>query len=134
MDVWNGQIMDVGLTVTGYLAAAGLGMLLHATFAGLRRRAVIAPVVSTESARIAMAEQASSLQYIDLRRQGGGSVMAAEPSAPRSAVPRPGRRDRVEIVRLARQMLLAGTPAERVRQTLPISEAELTLLQSINAN
>jgi len=133
MDVLNGQVMDVGLTVIGYFAAAGLGMLLYATIESLKRRSTATSALSAESIRNSAAERASQLQYFDLRGQGGGTVSAAS-SAPLSVAPRPGRRDRVEIVRLARQMLIAGTTPERVRQTLPISEAELTLLQSFNVN
>ena len=131
MEVWNGQIMDVGLTVIGYFAAVGLGMLVHSALAGRKRRMIAAPAGLIPNPT---AEATPSLRFIDLRRPGGEDTMISAPATRPTRVPRPGRRDRVEIVRLARQMLQAGTPAERVRQTLPISEAELTLLQSINGN
>lgn len=131
MEVWNGQIMDVGLMVIGYFAAAGLGMVIYAALAGRKRRAIVAPAGSIPNQT---AELGSPVRFIDLRRPGGEAVAMSAPTAHPSKAPRPGRRDRVEIVRLARQMLQAGTPADRVRQTLPISEAELTLLQSINGN
>src|SRR5512145_1297064 len=122
MDVWNGQIVDVGLTITGYLAAAGLGMLLHSVVVGHRRHAVAAghPASRTnESDRRPTADLSPQVQFIDLR---GHQASGRTTPAPAASV-REGRRDRVEIIRLARQMLNAGTPADRVRRTLPISEA-----------
>mgnify|MGYP006388485401 CR=1 FL=1 len=131
MDVWNGQIMDVGLTVTGYLAASGLGMLLHSVVVGRRRLTAAETHPAGRSGQTDQRAPAPQVQFIDLRAQSGAGLPRTTPA---SAAGRDGRRDRVEIIRLARQMLSAGTPADRVRRTLPISEAELTLLQSIEAN
>ena len=137
MDVLSEQALDLGLTLVGYLAAVGLGMLLHSAIVGRRRRPAVSAVSTGEAGvRISpsTADQTTRVQFIDLSRQrsGGG---APSTSAVYAAAPgRDGRRDRVEIIRLARQMLRAGAAAERVKQTLPISEAELTLLQSINGN
>jgi hypothetical protein len=38
------------------------------------------------------------------------------------------RRNRGEVIRLARQMLNSGTSGEKVKQLLPISEGELSVL------
>jgi hypothetical protein len=136
MDVWNGQIMDVGLTITGYLAAAGLGMLLHSVVVGRRRRvAVVAPAEGRpgETDRRTTADLSPQVQFIDLRTQRSGNASVSASTA-LASTGRDGRRDRVEIIRMARQMLNAGTSADRVRRALPISEAELSLLQSIEAN
>jgi hypothetical protein len=133
MDVLNEQVIDIGLTVIGYLAAAGLGMLLYSVMAG-RRRPAPAPIATQEAvteSRRSEAARGVDVQYVDLRARQSDTVTSRAPSV--SLKPTIGvesRRDRPEIIRLARQMLKAGTPAEMVRRTLPISDAELAFLQS----
>ena len=136
MDVLSEQTIDIGLKVIGYLAAAGLGMLIHAAIAG-RRRSVSA---ATE-ARIEVLESQNTanrnhadVQFVDLRgSRSDANAHRTASSRGSSKLTADARRDRPEIIRLARQMLKAGTPAEMVRRTLPISDAELAFLQSANA-
>jgi hypothetical protein len=40
------------------------------------------------------------------------------------------KRNRGKVISLARQMLEAGTSKERIKELLPVTEAELALLQS----
>lgn len=133
MDVLNEQVIDIGLTVIGYLAAAGLGMLLYSVMAGRRRSApaLIEVQEVVTGSRRSEAACGVDVQYVDLRaRQSTTLPSRASSVSPKPTVGVESRRDRPEIIRLARQMLKAGTPAEMVRRTLPISDAELALLQS----
>jgi len=137
MDVLNEQIIDLGLNVIGFLAAAGLGMLLHSGVVQHRRRAATTsePGLKAADASDATARQVvPSVQFVDLRRRSEEAIKP-EPGnqGPARAATGDGRRDRVEIIRLARQMLSAGAPGETVRRTLPISEGELAFLQSANS-
>jgi hypothetical protein len=135
MDVLNEQVIDIGLRVTGYLAAAGLGMLLYSAIRGRRRATatVGTPEVSSEPTRAAASAQ-SAVQFVSLRHPQSNTVATrTEGSASTSPQKTDIRRDRPEIIRLARQMLKAGTPTEMIRRTLPISDAELAFLQSANA-
>jgi hypothetical protein len=137
VDVLSEQALDLGLTLVGYLAAVGLGMLLHSAIVGRRRRPAVSAVSTGDTGeRVSSSEveRASRVQFIDLSRQRSGVEVPSASAVYAAAPGRDGRRDRVEIIRLARQMLRAGAAAERVKRTLPISEAELTLLQSINGN
>jgi hypothetical protein len=43
------------------------------------------------------------------------------------------RRDRADIIRIAKEMMKAGATAEKIKGVIPISEAELSLL-SIGKN
>ncbi|MEW5794866.1 MAG: hypothetical protein AB1772_00770 [Candidatus Zixiibacteriota bacterium] len=136
MDVWNEQYVDIGLTVIGFLAAAGLGMVIHSAIAGRARRAAVSiGEVGGDGAPVTNANAAPQVQFVDLRRLSADTTGAGRSKSSATAtVTSEGRRDRVEIVRLARQMLKAGTPVETVRRALPISEMELALLQSTNPN
>ena len=133
MDVLNEQVIDIGLRVIGYLVAAGLGMLLHSAVAG-RRRSAPTSIEAREALtgpRRSEAAGGVDVQFVDLRgRQSNALPSRTQTVGNRPTLGADGRRDRPEIIRLARQMLRAGTPAEMVRRTLPISDAELAFLQS----
>jgi len=134
MDVLNEQVIDIGLRVIGYLAAAALGMLLHSAIRG-RRRATVAAGARDASPTPVRAELGHpEAQFVSLRNPQNNTVATrTEASASTSALKADSRRDRPEIIRLARQMLKAGTPTEMIRRTLPISDAELAFLQSASA-
>lgn len=138
MDVWNKQVVDIGLAVIGYLAAAGLGMLLYSALAGRRKQARIEVAMrraDSEGGLPRPAECAPQVQFVDLRPRPNSTPEPAGRTAPDEPVSsRDGRRDRAEIIRLARQMLKAGTPSEMVRRTLPVTEMELAFLQNANHN
>jgi len=133
MDVLNEQVIDIGLNVIGCLAAAGLGMLLYSAVAGWRR-SVLAPIEVQEAVTGPRRSEAAcgvDVQFVDLRARQSNSLPARVQSVSHKLSPGvESRRDRPEIIRLARQMLQAGTPAEMIRRTLPISDAELAFLQS----
>jgi len=137
MDVLNEQIIDLGLNVIGYLAAAGLGMLLYSAAVQRRRRAATTTGLNLKAADTSEAtarQVVPSVQFVDLRRRSEEAVKPDSGTEGRDRVARgDGRRDRAEIIRLARQMLSAGAPGETVRRTLPISEGELAFLQSANS-
>ena len=136
MDVLNEQVIDIGLDVIGYLAAAGLGMLLYSVIAERRRTAPasIEPHEAIAAPRRSEAVGGVDVQFVDLRgRPSEAAPFQTQPVGNRPTLKTDGRRDRLEVIRLARQMLRAGTPAEMVRRTLPISDAELAFLQSANA-
>jgi len=138
MDVWNKQVVDIGLAVIGYLAAAGLGMLLYSALAGRRKRVKAETATRrahSEGGTPRPAELEPQVQFVDLRPRPDSAPRRAEQTSPDGTVSsRDGRRDRAEIIRLARQMLKTGTPSEMIRRTLPVTEMELTFLQNANQN
>ena len=135
MEVPYDQLIDIGLNVLGYVVAATLGMVIHSAFRRQRPAAAVPtpepqqmpqPAVATAGP----AEGTRRLNYVDLRRTD-----AVEPNGDLAgAVSRTAgtgtRRDRAEIIRLAREMIRARTPQETIKRTLPISDGELALLQS----
>lgn len=131
MDVPYEQLIDIGLNVLGYLIAATLGMIVYSLFQ--RRR----PATATPTAAVAAvpspepreAEGDRKLNFVDFRRsdssEPNGDLAGAVSRTSNGAV----RRDRAEIIRLAKEMIQARTPQETIKRTLPISDGELALLQ-----
>ncbi len=131
---WN-QLMDVALDAAGYLAAGSLAVLVYRMANRRPAKEPPSPVLAerpnqpleqyAEPAR----PKRPAMQYVnfasDIPAQTSSSK-AARPAEPR---PRPAtHRQRAEITKLARQMLAAGTSNEKIQQVLPVSEAELALL------
>lgn len=127
------QVIDIGLNVLGYLIAGTLGMVVYSMFAHRRSaKATEAPAAATVPQPAATEEGRKRLNYVDLRRSDVSEAngdMAGELSRSSTSP----RRDRAEIMRLARQMMKAHTPQETIKRTLPISDGELALLQSSDA-
>ena len=133
MDVFNDRIIDIGLNALGYLVAGGLGMLLYSMLPRRSRR--VATEAATPAAPLAPATGSApknTFEFVDLRQGpvNGQSMSRADSGSGNKGGP--GRRDRREIIRLAREMLRAGTADEMVKRTLPISDGELALLHNGN--
>ena len=137
MDVPYDQLIDIGLNVLGYLVAGALGMVVYSTFQ--RRQAVpaarAAAAVPTAKTRAAASTETPTegprkLAFVDFRRsdtsEPNGDLAGAVSRTSGSST----RRDRAEIIRLAREMMQARTPQETIKRTLPITDGELALLQS----
>ncbi|MCK4632910.1 MAG: hypothetical protein KAT79_06530 [candidate division Zixibacteria bacterium] len=129
MELSTEMWIDVALNATGYLAAGALATVMYSLF---RRRQVSATIpaegcqsveqqVSQGSDELSSAT--NSLEYVEF---GSGAERQAERTINGESATR--RRNRGEVIRLARQMVDAGTPEEKIRDLLPISEAELSLL------
>ena len=140
MEGFDQQIVNIGLDLIGYVVAAGLGALIYSA-----RRAK-APATATSAASVpaaktepeptvgVRAERPDSFQYLNLR--GVPSVRRTPVSVPSTSPDRAvrPRRDRVSMIREAREMLRAGTPGPTIQRRLPISDAELALLKTGNSD
>ena len=133
MEFSQDALIDVGLSVAGYLAAGGLWMVLYSLFTGRTRTQDAVPQTADQvnpetSAAIGRAvREKRSLQYVDLRETKKNSTPVERPT-PEPARVDQYRRNRAEVVRLAREMLKDGRSRDQVRELLPISEGELALL------
>ncbi len=142
MDVMYDQLIDIGLNTLGYLVAASLGILVYSSI--LKRKpsratlesvapAAQAPSVAPIPAEKPAAVDRPGLEFVNFRAPGSSGTTTAVPNtAAVAGATGATRRDRVEIIRLAREMIKAQTPQETIRRSLPISEGELALLQSSN--
>lgn len=129
MDVWNDRIIDIGLNVLEYLIAGGLGILMYSVFGGRRSEAAKASASVPTPAPAQPELQPGIGLNCEFVSFSDKPARASEPQVEK----RSGRRrDRQEIIRMAREMLKSGTTGDLVKRTLPISEGELALLQNGN--
>src|SRR3989304_2909029 len=106
----SNQLIDIALNVAGSLAAGGLWLVIFSQFRR-RRESESVPEASNVPARLVVAhpkEDRKKAEFVNLRE------------ATDSPAPGAYRRNRAEVVRLAREMLQSGSTAERVKEVLPI--------------
>ena len=113
MDVLNDRILDIALNVAGYLIAGALGMLVYSVF---RARRVATPQANAVPVAAPLVSNGGA-HFVDLRAT---AAPATNPT---------GRRDKTEVVRLARRMMQAGADRDTIKRTVPISDGELNLLE-----
>ncbi len=137
MDGLQNQLIDIGLNTLGYVVAGMLGMVIY-SFAGRKKvqpvqiQAAAEPTAAAIAPPMSGTADVADVEFLDLRQQSiqsRQSTKNSSPSASQAGRTAPGKPDRVEIIRLAREMLKAGTPTEMIKRTLPISDGELSLLQ-----
>ncbi|MDH4155874.1 MAG: hypothetical protein OEW00_01175 [candidate division Zixibacteria bacterium] len=130
MDISIELLTDVAINALGYLAAGAFSVVVYRLFQGGSRAAVQPPVVAVAAAP---ADNGTSDSGRD--RPGAQFVRLGNEGRQKDAVSTAGecgtggaRRDRSEVIRLAREMVRAGTPNQQIKDLLPVTEAELALL------
>lgn len=142
MDVISDRFIDIGLNVLGYLIAGGLGMLLHTVIQQRRQRSTVVRKAMTiaegpELKPAVTSNSDKSVEFVSFRAETPVETMVATEATtpPDTASPNNSPyRNRREIIRMAREMLEAGTTGEKIRNTLPISQSELALLKNVSRN
>lgn len=146
MELSQEMLIDLALNAAGYLIAALLGVTLYSICTHKKRQSTVtttekAPVTSpvqTEQADLLQKElsEPETLRKMEFIKFGSTPVMSPEsvkkPVQPKTANLQNSRPTKVEIIKLARKMLSAGAPTENIKKVLPISDAELALLQLNN--
>ncbi|MDZ4724405.1 MAG: hypothetical protein SGI97_10975 [candidate division Zixibacteria bacterium] len=132
MEVSYNQIIDIGLNLIGSLSFGGLLLLL---FGRHRYKPLLgavepetAPAPKTEG-RPAVPAEKNRIQFIDFSTQPAPSQSSETGRINISS--QTNRRNRLDTIGLARDMLNAGTPHERIKQVLPISDGELALMSQV---
>jgi hypothetical protein len=129
-------LIDTALNVLGYVAAGALWLALSSLFHRSPKTSVVEARKESrqENTREAAVQpevvsEKRRLEYVNLKGFDSTSehISRAADAASRSDGGN-FRRNRAEVMRMAREMLEAGSTRDRVRQTLPISEGELALL------
>lgn len=137
MEVTQDQIIGVMLNVLGYLTAGALWTVIYSFFRGRRgaeRPAVrTVPATDEEPAPAAQvsARPKSRIEFVNFKGADTGRSRTDRTVAPAEGTrPEANRRNRSEIIRLAREMLLDNTPDEKIKQTLPITDGELAMINN----
>ncbi len=132
MDISTLMMTDIALNVVGYLAAGALAVLIYSAFKRDKapaeqpqpEQAAVAPEVTRQGDR----RKVEFIRFGEMAESDAPDVASILPDDTGIK----SRRDRSDIIRVARTMLRAGAPADKIRRVLPISEAELSLLSLTN--
>jgi hypothetical protein len=151
IEISQGQLIETGLNIAGYLAASALAVLVYASVLNRKIRKMtmasadyentvanigvepVAPILGASSTSDSVAGERFTLidsQEISKARVGG----TIDDAAIANTTDRRYNRNRSEVIRLAREMLAAGNPAERVTDLLPVTESEMQLIQLSSGN
>lgn len=137
MDVINDRIIDVGLNALGYLFAGGLGVLLHSAMLQRSRRRAAAPegaavTEATTTTPKPRKDPDRNIEFVSFDAESPTDAVSSDTGA--GSLTNSRHRNRRETIRLAREMLKAGTAGDQIRRTLPISQSELALLKNVSSN
>ncbi|MBI5266665.1 MAG: hypothetical protein HY851_05470 [candidate division Zixibacteria bacterium] len=133
MDVRVEQLIDMGLTAAGLLAAGGFCATVFSMFR--RRRVTPTSVIAGASGTAAMTAVPTSGRPDGIEFISFGSAAPSVAPIPAVEMRRSDqlRRNRADIIRQARQMLERGATNRDITQSLAMSEGEVALLrQDIN--
>jgi hypothetical protein len=135
MEISQDVIIDTILNAAGYLAAGGLSIAVFSLFG--RRKPLLSSadgrrIADDENVHVRSGEhrkETRPLEYVQFDRTGKNPESVGNGTT-RSSVrtPTDARRNRAEVIGLARKMIDAGATSDRVKSVLPISDAELALL------
>ncbi len=132
------RAIDVGLNVIGFLAAGALMMVVSSMFQRNRRTEMIDEVAvkPTEASTAAPKEadkpkeqSRSSISFVSFGDKPNRPERTATEKTQRANIAG-GRRNRAEVIRLAKEMIDARKSGEEIRKRLPITEAELAMLDT----
>jgi len=135
MEVSQQMVIDMILNTVGFLAAGGLSVIVYSAFRGGKKGSLHD---SGSSLKIPgdgpgrngnQAEEVRRVEFIKFANPSRDADYSNNVSSDHAgAMTASSRRNRVEVIRLARKMIEMGASADKVKSVLPISEAELALL------
>ncbi|MEA1981484.1 MAG: hypothetical protein U9N54_10990 [candidate division Zixibacteria bacterium] len=134
MELSQDILIEVGLNALGYIIVSILSIMVYSMFKRQNK------TVTNAENKFAMDESNSDKGKI-LKNENVsdnanfisfGTSRNANNIAPEEAKNNTARRDRPQIIRIAREMIKAGANEEKIMSLLPISEAELAILNMTN--
>jgi len=132
MDISQQFLIDMALNIGGYVLAGLVGVVVYSL---LHRRRESALAVETAPAETLAPEEVPKapgttenrrLEFIKLGERSEKVDIDTDPGSSNAVAG--DRRNRSEIIRIARTMLKAGASEEKIKRLIPISDAELSLL------
>lgn len=134
MDLSQEFLIDLAINAGGYLAVALLSMVMYSLF-NRKKSAPTDAVISTASVATPAPAQRETgkVEFVRFGEQVAAAPRPATHATAAATDADNGRRNRSEVMDIARKMLSAGAPPERIKRVLPISEVELALLNMNNS-
>jgi hypothetical protein len=122
-------IIDLALNVVGFLAAGVLSLVIYSIFRRGDRAATPEPRPAAAAATTTTAHPAETPAPAAPSRPGkvqfvGFGERTEKPSAGND----PLRRNRADVLRIAREMIRTGSSDAEIKAALPISDTELAVL------
>jgi len=122
-------IIDLGLNVIGYLAAGVLSLVIYSIFRRDRQPATPKPepaaapansrtTASTEKPAPSAPARPGKVQFVGFGERGETPAAGSDPL----------RRNRADVLRIAREMIRTGSSSAEIKAALPISDTELAVL------
>jgi hypothetical protein len=136
MDFLDNRFIETGLNAVGYTAAGLLWMLIYSAFNRRGKRSV----VSTSQSETEVERKTTDLppmmpsapptpsEFVSLGSASQSTPDATSPASASDDISTGGRRNRGEIIRIAREMVKNGVGQDTIKRTLPITDGELSLL------
>jgi hypothetical protein len=136
MDVSTQTLIDTALNVAGFIAAGGLLLLLATYFKERSAKASsnpsgARPDPDPEEETVSATNTDDNYQFVSLTPD----IMPQKPDRTTEAKPDPSsgrKRDRREVIRMAREMIAAKQSTKDIQSRLPVTNAELALLSADN--
>lgn len=127
MPLTQDMLIDLALNVVGYIAAGALSLVIYSMFHRPPRPAAPAgtehePVQSEQRAESypATVGPKTDAEFVGFGESAGPSTAGGQSLTL--------RRNRAEVLRLARGMLRSGASDAEIKAVLPVSDAELAVL------
>ena len=122
MDLSNDMLIDLGLNIAGFLVAAGLMLVGRSIFSRSSKPIEATPDIAPVTPPIEKTNRTlSAREPMDVITFGNNNDVKNTGTTEQ-------RRNRAEVIRIAREMIASGTSTDKIRSTLPLSEAELAVL------
>ncbi|MBK7140729.1 MAG: hypothetical protein IPH75_01455 [bacterium] len=132
MELSRDIIIDALLNVGAYVTAGAFWLVLYSMFTNRSRAAV--PATKTKSAPALdeprQGDTKRRAEYVSLASSNASRDADLEERERLRAEATRYQRNRVEVIRIAREMLKSGQNRDKIRSLLPISEGELALLSN----
>ena len=126
------MFLDAALNVVGFLAAGGLLLVITSMVRGRQARTSTDEIRDEPSpvneAAAPLAEGRTSLSFVSLASERPDRTPEPEATVPTETAAESIRRNRAEVINLARKMIAARESREAIADKLPLSEAELSML------
>ncbi len=126
MEISSGFIMDMALETIGYLAAGAFSIVVFSMFH--RRRATTATEAGGRELIGTATAPERSIQFVKFGQETGRPTGTRDTSHRGPDSPGASRQSRADIIRIARGMMKAGATNDKIKKVLPVSEAELALM------
>ncbi len=136
MEVSQEQLLSIALNVLGYIAAGLFWMMLYSFFKDRKKLNMVASSTGKNAGngeRLIPKAPAykgnTAVEFINLSASSQPDMHNPSAVLSDSDTREQVRRNRAEVIRLAREMLKANHTNENIKHTLPITEGELAMLK-----